>query len=578
MCVNNVFQAAFAGCGLSLRSVQAGHAWKELDQRGRALHKQHPQASELGVMLRAGPHVIGELLCHHSLATAVEQARNCRGIWHYDAAFLATMAFLGDALQESAVPCLPELFDLEQREYHFLDKLSLPASPKALAEAWQSGDGRTRLQIAKLLAATFVTPGESRVSYEDDRKDQPAERVLPKYFGRWDLKKGSRVNCLGKAIMVAGFARLAGIRALAVIPTRLQHIEQYRSRGLAASVCLAGLKAASVPLSEARAHSLEDIARAGRRSADDYSWLHMSIALDMGGGEWALVDPNMGIASVLPKDWLIDPAADSLSYCSQVLPGLSLLKQVPDYRSIYADYLNLTRVNCALLIPFAAEGFSSTATKEQIVDRLVRSELLDHVLSWQEFGPSELDPDASRRRKAISALLEFTLDLTRPAVGGKPARKCLWFVFGEYPDDKLLAEISDEEAREALLTLCYKFASRAIRLMDEDVGRSRWFAELVHPQCQLSPVGFGLATAVMAHVGLSMGGTVSRQVEKRLNYHCFDLYRLHVSAGRLVTNPRKAGHEAQRSATILRRLPFVLPSSEHVLRWLERDADLCPTV
>jgi hypothetical protein len=143
----------------------------------------------------------------------------------------------------------------------------------------------------------------------------------------------------------------------------------------------------------------------------------------------------------------------------------------------------------------------------------------------------------------------------------------LWFVFGDYPDEKLLAEISDAEAREALLALCYEFGTRGIRLLDQD--DRPWLAEQIHPQCQVAPVGPCLANSVLAHVALAMGRRASRSVEQLLNQHCFDLFRLHVSAGALITNPRKAGLEARRSASILRRLPFRLPSSEHVLRELD---------
>lgn len=566
-----VLAECLAGCGLNPDSVRQGKRQRTQSRRFQALPTLHPEDTDLGAMLRAGPHVMGELLCHHSLPEAVERARSTSQLWVYDPHVLASLTCLGEALQARAIRCLPVQFDVENREYCFLDKLTLPLTPEQLAQTWRGGDRKTRLQVAKLLAATFVTAKEDRVSYEADRRDQPAERVLPARYGRWHLRRGSRANCLGKAIMVAGFAKMAQARALAVIPTRLSCNEERHHRGLAARICLEELEAANVPLSRGRRRSLESVVGSGRSADRDVSWLHMSIAMDMGKGEWVLVDPNMGMASVIPETWEGNDAYETLIYCEQVLPGLSLLRQIPDSRSRFQGYLELTQLNCSVLNNFAQLGFSKTATKEEIIARLVQSELLDHILTWIEFSKTELDPNAPRPRKALSALMEFNYDLSKERICGMPARKCLWFVFGDWPYEKLLSELTDIDARRALLALCFEFAVRGIRLLDKEESTSRWTAEQMHPQCQLSLAGSGLACSALAHVALASGKRASRAVEQLLNQHCFDLYRLHVSAGRLLVDPQNAGQEALRSASILRRLPFRLPSSEHVLGQLDSE-------
>src|SRR5262249_4265612 len=159
---------------------------------------------------------------------------------------------------------------------------------------------------------------------------------------------------------------------------------------------------------------------------------------------------------------------------------------------------------CGILERFAQDGFPTTATKEEIVQRLMRSDLLDQMLSWHEFS-TRLDSQDTRKRKAACVLLEYVYDRKFRIYDAEPILKVHWRVLRMRTADELLEQISDVEAREALLTLCYKFAPRGVRSIDQEEVRSQKAAEQMHPQCQVAPVGYSLAASVLAHVALAEG-------------------------------------------------------------------------
>ncbi|PWU01599.1 MAG: hypothetical protein C5B53_02660 [Candidatus Melainabacteria bacterium] len=578
MPLEKVLKRAFAGCGLDFLEVQKSQRWQRAVSHFTSLSDRYPIDSQLGPLLHAGPHFVGELLARMPANGVAQLASQRNTAWQYDPGFLASICCLGDALIEAAIACLPVSFELSEDDAELrLDRLQLPVSQGALVECWQRGDAETRVQIAKLLAVTFAGKTADGYSSEDDRANQPAERVLPACYGRWhraleaipaEAALRPIANCLGKAIMLAAFGKLVGTETLAVLPIQLAHNIYWRKRGEVAASCLAGLEASKVPLRKERRQSLNHIAACGEAEREEISWSHLGIALRIDEHKWVLVDPNMGMASVFPNSWKMNEAHDLLRCYGQVLPGLSLLRQDKRIEARFERYIDGCQQRCAKLLLLTVMCFARPHSKEELVDLLGRPGVLDDVLRWPEFSASRLDPTCSRRRKAICALLDHDYDWdAEPLPDGTRQRKCPWHEHGDKNEQWLLDRLSDQTAQEAMGSLCYRFITESLKQMDKEHEQKKGGADLHHPRCQLGGLGPSLAIAVLGHVAHAMG--VSEAVEPVLHHHCFDQFRLLYRAGELILHPESAGPDAREAAEILKRLPFVLPSAEKVLKALE---------
>lgn len=577
MSLRQVLERAFAGCGVVLTQVQHNSNWQHRLAGFSALAAQRPVDSTLAALFHAGPHFVGELFVRHDLARVVELAAKHNKSWQYDLDFLTVTGCLGEYLIDAAIHCLPIRFELREASDVHLDRLHLPMSLGKLVARWKKGNVKTRRQIAKLLAVTFAGKTRQGYSSEDDRANQPAERVLPACFGQWEpdreeLPPGQEqkpvANCLGKAIMLAAFGRLVGADTLAVLPIQLAHNIYWRKRGEVAAFCLEGLEASGVPIREERKQSLLTLSACGWAEREEISWSHMAVALRLSPKHWVLIDPNMGMASVFPESWQINDAHDLLTTCCQALPGLSL--QLEDKR-IYARFereIDTCQQRCAKLFLLTVMCFRRPHAKGELVELLRQSLVLNDILAGAEFTSDRLAPGSSRRRKAICVLLDHDYDWEAERhKDGSYQRRCKWYEHTDKNDEWLLDQLSDEAAQEAMANLCYRFLTESIRQMDEQQKRKKGDGDLHHPRCQLGAIGPALAIAALGHVAHAMG--VSADVEPVLHHHCFDQFRLLYRAGQLVLNPESAGADAWEALAILRRLPFVLPSTEIVLRALE---------
>ena len=102
----------------------------------------------------------------------------------------------------------------------------------------------------------FRSKETGSISADEDRADQPSERVLPKMFGKWDPDTGNRANCLGKAIMLAGFGKLCGVDMMSVTPMLTLNANAHRYFGLAAEGIYKFLEEKQIAFSETRRLSL----------------------------------------------------------------------------------------------------------------------------------------------------------------------------------------------------------------------------------------------------------------------------------------------------------------------------------
>jgi hypothetical protein len=509
----------------------------------------------------------------HGPKEAVKIAQDQGESWNVKPELLAAMPYVSNALIQSAKNALPREFNRPDGESKVdqmllpMKSLKLPVSPFTLAREWKSSSERRQLEIGQLLVKNFWVRHEEDYSSVDDRLDQPAERVLPAHYGRWDSSRGgNRANCLGKALMVAGFGDLAGAKMLGVIPMVTEKDLIWEKRADAADAALAELQAAGVPLDYARNQALKCFGEWHDAVMDPVSWMHMAIAFRLKKGAWMLVDPNMGVVGLYPGYWHLDRVHDLLTRSAAVLPGLSVTGYDSSAEVDYDLAVDLCKLNGRATRELAARIIGKGLTKEQIVQELMRSSFLDHLLQWVEFQPSELPANSSRRKKAICALLEFVLEEeeSRRSESTKPL-KVLWFASVHRSEDWLLSKITDQEANEAVITMCYSFATRGIRLMGRGRAQDSFRAELVHPACQFILPQTALAVPVFAHIALAMGRDVAEQVELMLNEHAFDMYRLTYGAAAPLRGAAALRPDWKCSLEILREHKVRPQSAEIVL-------------
>ncbi len=587
--VHNALDLCFKGSGHpeGLAGVLQSSAWQSYFDYYESLSAR-VAGTELGYMLNAGPHRVGLEFCRsrgREWSEVVENVRNCQERWQPDPYVLATLDHLGEAIQNAAVQCLPKQFSVPEDEIGDWQRLKLPLSLSELADAWHAGDDETRKDIGWLLVDVFrFAPDKRRLDRGRDILHQKAEFVLPGFFGAWDEQSDYQPNCLGKAALIAALARYAGIDALFVVPAQACFLLKDRLRGELADMSLAGFSQARVPLCRRRTKSLKKIARDGRCSQDEPSWLHACIALRVENHLWMFVDPNGEMIALTSTDWGLGTAYDDLQRIGSVLPGLSFLEQMGDnsFDNNFHEFRQLAKDALDQVVRFAKKGFPADATKSDVVERLSKSSLLDVAVKMlpddREFELEEptLNPHAPRRYKAVCLLMEHHYLRRSKNSAQQVDPKLKWRMLKDLDhsiaEGLLLGEMTDSQARRALVALCYTLGTRALNKFTEDYQLQVEEAEVVHSQCQIGGVGYFLATSVLAHVACCMGRSVSLEVEPLLCRHAFDLHRLHVVAGAGVLNWRnkQRRQEALEAASILESLPFVLPSTERILPYLQQ--------
>src|SRR6185437_13754515 len=119
-----------------------------------------------------------------------------------------------------------------------------------------------------------------------------------------------------------------------------------------------------------------------------------------------------------------------------------------------------------LLTTFAKEGFPANATKSDIIERLVKSRLLDAaiiaLLDEGKFGHDDptFKPRTSRRHKAVCLLLEHIFAKSSKDSSQEPELKINWWQLRRQHHSKteelLFSNVTDNESRRGLETLCYK--------------------------------------------------------------------------------------------------------------------------
>ena len=136
MILETIEQAFRQGCRLTLADAVKSARFSELSQAQDTLYERHSAESDLGVALRAGHLVMGQLLNTTSESEALFHARHIRPPFGVGTECRALVTYLGEQLVESAGRCLPQEI-------------------KKLAANWKKTDVEGQIQIGRQLWDLF---------------------------------------------------------------------------------------------------------------------------------------------------------------------------------------------------------------------------------------------------------------------------------------------------------------------------------------------------------------------------------------------------------------------------------------
>ena len=583
MVFQKVVNTILEGCGLSPEGVQASLPFQRRKQhflrlgdnlRGDAQARSHLAAGALRVgALLSGISVPG--IPEGRLPKVKRRTKQPHTDRETQAEMLTWIRLLGDLAISAYVPCLPSYLrpwgnDLDTRELR-----AFTGSACQLAERWTSQTPDLRRLSLSLLMETLSPENRDRKSNLEDRADQPPERVLPRYFGPWS-SQGSRhrANCLAKAIFLAAFARYAQVKKmLMVTPFTSVHRFRERARGRAAAAVLKSLEAMGFPWTPARLCGLRDIVLFGIDEEQERSFPHYSLACEVGDENWVLVDPNCGMMSELPSGWELSQGWSKLRGLRNSVPGASFFRfsEEPTFSDQVA---HMDRVEAPLRQLF--DNWRNTHSRDEAVRCLEESPLLDVVLQWPSFVANKLDPQCDRRRKAVCVLLEMNIWLyewrkkqkkKEAGSGESPTEEfpCMWALRGESSTEELLSELSEDQARDAFLTLVFAIATRGIYGVEDEYEDRKAEGTLHPPACQFTLPGPGSAVPLLSQVALSLGEAEGDEMESLLCEQSFDIHRLTFAAGRKYRQLPSLGPNEALSIQILKALPQIPFSAARLL-------------
>ncbi len=568
--LSTVIAVVFRGCGLDPQKVLGSRKWRNIVCAGREHLRRFPEGTERGDAARLGPLYFGAALNGVKLRTN-------GNVWQIDPEVNAALRIAGEALIDSASACLPRTIPKPERGLYFSKKHRFPMTLADLRQRWLNGGDRAQTYTAEILANTLYGLPDTEITEEQDRADQPAERVLPFHYGPFVPGLPHRANCLGKALMVAGFGKLVGAPMLAAVPVITASIEHRIQCGKLADRLRRFIARSGIVLSKERAECLDAIVEFGKKRERYVDWLHMGIAMQLRSGRWLLVDPNQGITGRLPKSWRLSALHSTLRNHRFALPGLAVTKGGRLKHRNFEMASALCDINCAEVAPLEKIIRETNPGRDEILRLLRESDFMDSILEWNLFSKIDLPPDAPRTTKAICVLLEFLIEQERSmSKGANPwefsGKKISWFIEVWCKSEEwLLSQLNDAEAREAFDRLVWKFISYGFEMFHKEREYASMGHDLIHPHCQFSLVEPGTALQVMSHVAADIGEDCSEETEALLSRHSFDQFRLLYSAAAPLRGVPRDPEVSKLSATILRALPRRLPNAGIVIAALDEE-------
>ncbi len=387
-------------------------------------------------------------------------------------------------LLTSATACLPETMPWMKGDER------ADISLRAIVNKWIHGSKWTRLEIGRELVSVLCpekradgSPFKNRNG--EDSYDQPRERVLPRLYGQWDVKKGAdnRPNCLGKFQLLVAFGELCQAKMLATSPLIYSSDILQISREVACKHVLECYHECGFILGLKRFESLCRIMNHRELQEGLPKLVHSSVLYKIGKGCWMLVDPNWGIASIMENGRELDSLYDKLEAVSQSAPGASILLESisPQMSWLFVESLKLSCSNIKKIHTQIHEAKNWNMLRALFVKYGIAGE----IASW--------DIGMSFEEMAILLWSKGNLDCLRRAGA--------------------LSSLNEEDFEELKDTLIYQYLMRFEREMLGSYQMGVLKGEISHPLSEVSLPHFRLGIDTLSHVAQDLGPEIAGQTE-----------------------------------------------------------------
>jgi len=392
----------------------------------------------------------------------------------------------------------------------------------SLASKWRQGSEHVQHEVGRALATALHPMKDANGKDVDfrsgsDSYDQPRERVLPALYGKWDPELGAnnRPNCLGKFQLLIAFGHLVNAEMLALTPLIYGSSSMSGYRVKACRMIYDLVQELPIKVSEKRQKSLFNVIKQMWINNSLPELQHFAVLYRMKDSKWLLIDPNLGLSTVMKNTAEIDEIRSELFDLQEQAPGASVLLRDDKELSKYQHFVDIVEKNCAKV----------SEIKQQIAEAndwpslkalLFESGIANEMLGWDSFFDIT-DRDKSKRFDKVALFLynqayevkkkvkkdEQSEEEQEKEVKAEKIEKKYYFI----------AETDFEKLRE---TLVYRYLQYGDVEITGLYRHLKVYGQAVHPLYELSLPEFRVATATISHTAYDLSLELGRETEEIL--------------------------------------------------------------
>ncbi len=478
-----VLELALEGCGTTLAAEEQSRGFRQRLAAEERLLERYPASSALGRELRRNQLYTGVLSDTHlfqskkkpKMQRFIDEARRGTRLPDQCPVIRAWLQHLGILLATKA----GETLSVQWQE---------------AAKRWPELNPAEKKQMLDRVSRSLSGPSFSGSRLEAVWGNGP-ETVLPVHYGK------NTPSCLGKAQVLAGFARLAGVTSFLYVPvveTADDAAPAIRdgSAALAAFLSEPGIATDFLTVRTLLTKHGEALQR-----IECPSWLHGIVAVPIAKDEWIIADPNLQRLDKATWGFALDDMVRSPRRRLR-LPGVCLTDmsisrhQYPSLLHVLEDTIDAAR-------KLNAELPNIELTPDSLIELIIKHELGKPLGAYC---------GAERNDSSVRAI-----------------KMCLAYLSGS--DTVFKLQPSDEDLEHLLpngemLTLVSRRIAHATTyrcFKDIEERQNSNYEQRPFPIVEYGPAGYLLAIHTLAHLGANYG--VSDTLEPVLASHCFSQWR-----------------------------------------------------
>lgn len=519
--MSQVLEKAFLGTGCSLQQARRSRRYAQLLDQERCLEAQVAHDEAARAALFAGP-------------LAVTVALNKRPIDRAPSAIAKLPPRARSIEQRAMFRLLGERIAAEAAK-------RLPAHIRRLAKRWHElEEFEQRALLIAFSAWLKTSEGDKPKTIEEDRANQPDERVLPAAY-RPGRKGHPQPNCLGKAQLIAGFVHLARAEAFGCVPILMYDMARI---SVHRDICHETLKAlvAMPGYNRKWAKRLRSAIAEEDKKLNQPSWQHAAVLIKLANGRWIMVDPNFRGVQELPEQRQLRSQLALLKRFAAVQPGVALLDGPRDLNGCSRKLRHKLKRNIEPARFVAELSLSKRLDLDRAVSAISQSPHFKAICESMRLTAFD------RRKRGREGSVRWWLRWQITAFQAKGLR-------GSRTADGALKLVLQDVVDRLLETAIFAF----------DVVRYLESAMRLHPQREYQELGHFLATATVAH--LAVNANRSAETEEVLVTENAGQFRLYHRMLELFNGGDSQG--AWDAARALRSLPFRLGSVNRLLPKLQ---------